>query len=100
MNELISLLNSKEKLLLLLGTSTCGICDQLDKKIKNIDFILNNKVDYLKINLDEVPLLKGHFMVFSAPTFLFLNNGKEKYRKAGIFSLDQLIYELENQISC
>jgi hypothetical protein len=34
MNDLISTLNTKEKLLLLLGTSSCNICDQLDKKIK------------------------------------------------------------------
>jgi hypothetical protein len=37
-------------------------------------------------------------MVFSAPTILFLENGKETYRKAGVFSFEQTIYELENHI--
>ena len=54
-----------------------------------------NKIDDLP---NEFPFLKGHFMVFSAPTILFLENGKETYRKAGVFSLEQTIYELENHI--
>jgi len=98
MSNLISTLISKKKLLLLLGTSTCSICEQIDQKIRNTRFVIENNSDYTKININEFPFLKGHFMVFSAPTILFLENGKETYRKAGVFSLEQTIYELENHI--
>jgi thioredoxin-like negative regulator of GroEL len=98
MSDLISTLSSIDKLLLLLGTSTCSICEQIDQKLRSTEFILGNNFHYRKKNIDEFPILKGHFMVFSAPTILFLENGKETYRKAGVFSLEQTIYELENHI--
>ena len=79
MSNLISTLISKEKLLLLLGTSTCSICEQIDQKIRNTRFVIENNSDYTKININEFPFLKGHFMVFSAPTILFLENLKDNF---------------------
>ena len=80
--------------LLLLSTEKCSVCTALDQRLK--PWIQNSFPDlaYYKIKLEDFPMLRGELMVFSAPVILLFQNGKEVFRKAGVFSLEQTFEEI------
>lgn len=75
--------------LLLISTERCSVCMALDQRLK--PWVQSNFPDltYHKIKLEDFPMLRGELMVFSAPVILLFRHGKEVFRKAGVFSLEQ-----------
>ena len=81
-----SLLN--KTLLLFFEGEDCGLCEGM--KRKTLSELKEFDADICFVNLVEWPELRGRFQVFSFPTILLLQNGKELERVAGFFDLDLL----------
>lgn len=87
-------IDTHSSILLLISTERCSVCDALDQRLK--PWIQSHFPDlaYRKIKLEDFPMLRGELMVFSAPVLLFFQHGKEVFRKAGVFSLEQTFDEI------
>ena len=81
-------------ILILITTGRCSVCVALDQRLKPWIQDRFPELAYRKIKLEDFPLLRGELMVFSAPVLLLFQNGKEVFRKAGIFSLEQTFEEI------
>ena len=81
-----SLLN--RTILLFFEGEDCGLCEGM--KRKTLSELKEFDVDICFVNLVECPELRGRFQVFSFPTLLLLQNGKELERVAGFFDLTLL----------
>lgn len=89
----MNILNFDDKLLnktilLFFEGEDCGLCEGMKKK--TLSELREFNVDISFVNLVEWPELRGRFQVFSFPTLLLLQNGKELERVAGFFDLDLL----------
>lgn len=80
--------------LLYFKSESCSVCHSLEPKIKELCR------DYPGWQCQFVqasghPDLCGKYLVFSSPAILLLSEGKEIWRKAGIFSIGELENALE-----
>jgi len=75
-------------------SETCSVCHALEPRIKELckDY---PEWNYRSIQSTDHPDLCGKFLVFSSPAVLLLAEGKEIWRKAGIFSIGELEHALE-----
>jgi thioredoxin-like negative regulator of GroEL len=91
-------IDNYSSILVLISTERCSVCVALDQRLK--PWIQERFPDlaYRKIKLEDFPLLRGELMVFSAPVFLLFQNGKEVFRKAGVFSLEQTLEEINRSM--
>lgn len=98
MSEVLSLEDvlAKEKVVLLFGSRACSVCTALDQQIRPWMESRFSDVPYYKIYLEDHPDFRAHFLAFSVPVLLMLNKGREQYRKAGVFSLQLSLVQLED----
>lgn len=80
--------------LLYFKSESCGVCHSIEPKIKELceDY---PAWECQYILASEHPDLCGKYLVFSSPAVLLLAEGKEIWRKAGIFSIGELENALE-----
>lgn len=74
----------------------CGPCqimkpifEELANEVKYQD-----KVEFIKVNVDENPELASQYNVFSIPTFIFFKNGQPIKTITGALSKESLINEI------
>lgn len=75
-------------LLLFFEGEDCGLCEGM--KRKTLSELKEFDVDICFVSLKEYSELRGRFQVFSFPTLLLLQNGRELERVAGFFDLTLL----------
>lgn len=56
--------------------SWCGPCKMLAPVIDEISGELNDKVEFLKLNVDENPVTSNQYRVASIPTVMIFKDGK------------------------
>lgn len=54
----------------------CGPCRKLSPVLDKLAGPLTNRAEFVKLNLDEAPVLAGRFDIQGVPTLLFFNQGK------------------------
>ena len=86
---------NNELVALFFSTNSCGACAPIDIQITDAMDLKFPKIEYLKVRLEDNPELRGKYMVFSAPTFLLLVDGKEYLRESGVFSVTVLLDKIE-----
>ena len=88
-------LNNNGLIAILFTTHSCGACHPIDAQISSAIATDYPKIKYIKLNLEENPELRGSLLVFSAPTFLLMIDGKELLRESGVFSVIGLLEKIE-----
>lgn len=73
--------------ILFFSTDSCAPCHSLLPKIEEIIKHCSIDIEFEKVTIEEQPDLAAQYMIFSAPTLLFLVNNQEHSRLAGIFSI-------------
>ncbi len=83
-------LNAKNKVILDFWASWCGPCKMLAPIIEEI---ANERTDITvgKVNVDEQPDLASKFGIFSIPTLIVFENGKEVNKAVGYMDKDQVL---------
>lgn len=76
--------------------SWCGPCKIMEPIIEEIEKELGDKIEVVKINVDEKPEEAQKYGVMSIPTYIILKDGKEVGRKIGVTSKADLLKLLQS----
>jgi thioredoxin 1 len=61
----------------------CGPCRTAEPILRQISGSLAGRVKFIKVNVDESNNISRSFGIHSIPTYLFVNDGREKGREIG-----------------
>ena len=78
----------KDRVLVDFYATWCGPCKMLGLVLEKFDY--ENIVPILKLDVDEAKDVAEKYKVFTIPTLIIFENGKEIKRKVGYQSLDEL----------
>lgn len=87
-------LKNREFSFIYFSREECSVCHVLLPKIKELS-TRYDKNSFKKIDLDKFPEAAGEFMIFSIPALLVYSQGKELYRGARFFNLNDLQEKLD-----
>lgn len=73
----------------------CGPCKMLSLVIEKLD--KKNVIPIIKVDVDECEEVASKYRIFSVPTLIIFENGKEIKRKTGYMSLDELESWVNNE---
>ncbi len=69
----------------------CGPCKMLMPILESI----SNKIDIIKIDIDEFPKLTSKYRIMSVPTLIFVKDGNIEKEVIGFHSEDELLEIIE-----
>lgn len=72
----------------------CGPCRMLKPILEEIEEEYGDKVNIVKINVDEYQELATEYQVRSIPTLILFTKGEQKWKESGLKSKDELINKL------
>ena len=88
----------KELVMVIAKTHTCSSCQTianiLEHNLENFD-----KIEKYNIYVDDIDKFRGEYLIFSVPTILIFNNGKEILRESRYMNyakIDRLIEMFNN----
>ena len=73
----------------------CGPCKMLSLVIEKLN--KKNVIPIIKVDVDECEEVASKYRIFSVPTLIIFENGKEIKRKTGYMSLDELESWVNNE---
>ena len=76
----------------------CGPCKMIAPALEEISGALGEKVDIVKLNIDENPVTPGHYGVRGIPTMVLFKGGKPVAQKVGAAPRSQIQQWLESEI--
>ncbi|HUV42535.1 MAG TPA: thioredoxin [Patescibacteria group bacterium] len=91
-------LESKTPVLVEFWASWCLPCQTANSLLEEIKKEYKKKIKVIKINLDKNPTFSSKYNVKGLPTFMIFKKGKEKERKIGAQSKDNLCQMIEKFI--
>lgn len=76
--------------------SWCGPCRIMEPILEEIEKELGEKIEIIKINVDENQEKASKYGVMSIPTYIILKDNKEVGRKIGVTSKQDLLQLLQS----
>ena len=93
-----AVLQSSEPVLVDFWAEWCGPCKMIAPALEEIAGALGDKVDIVKLNIDENPDTPGKYGVRGIPTMLLFKDGQAVAQKVGAAPRSQIQQWLEGQI--
>lgn len=87
-NENFNELVGEERVLVDFFATWCGPCKMLSLVIEKFD--KENTIPIIKVDVDECEKVASKYRIFSVPTLIIFENGKEIKRKTGYMGLEEL----------
>lgn len=90
MNDIDSIIQETDALVLYFSHDACNVCKVLKPKIKDLLLEKYPKCQFNYVNTVDQPEIAAKFQVFTVPTVLVFFEGKEYYRYSRNIGLSQL----------
>jgi len=74
--------------LLLFSSESCSVCKALEPKLSGL--ARKFQIPFRQIDISRAPQESGKFLVFSVPTLVIIENGREINRWTGVFSISDI----------
>ena len=87
-NENFNELVGEGRVLIDFFATWCGPCKMLSLVIEKFD--KKNTIPIIKVDVDECEEVASKYRIFSVPTLIIFENGKEIKRKTGYMGLEEL----------
>ena len=90
-NDLDAVLTNNEKLIFVIGKGeNCGVCHAVSDRIKITLLKKYPQLDVYNIMVNDNPLFRGKYLIFTFPTILVFDNNKEIHRESRIVDFRNL----------
>ena len=76
----------------------CGPCKMLAPVLEEVEKEMNDRVLFLKVDVDENPTIAEMFHIMSIPTLITFKNGKIVDQSLGFQQKESIIAGLENAL--
>lgn len=73
----------------------CGPCRMMAPVMDHASELLGDKVNFTKVDTDEMQELAGKFNIMSIPTIIFFKDGQEVHRMIGAVPQEAFLEELK-----
>ena len=84
------IINSDTPTLVDFFATWCGPCIAMSPIIKQLKSEMGDKVNILKVDVDQNPQAAMAFQIYGVPTLIMFKNGEPVWRQSGVQSLQQL----------
>ena len=92
-------LNSSNPVFVDFWAEWCGPCRAVSPLVEELSKEYKNKVDFVKVNVDENQELAQKYNVFSIPTLAIFKDGEVTVQKVGASSKDSFKVMIDSQIN-
>ena len=75
--------------------SWCGPCRMMAPVMDHASELLGDKVNFTKVDTDEMQELAGQFDIMSIPTIILFKDGQEVHRMIGAVPQEAFLEELK-----
>lgn len=69
----------------------CGPCQTMAPILKEVKEQMGDRVNIIKINVDQNKELAARFQIRGVPTFMIFKNGAHLWRQSGLLSKNDLL---------
>jgi len=78
----------------------CGACTEVKKPFEEVSSELefDNIITFVYIDVDQVPTLSKKYQIVDLPTFIYLENGKQKEQDIGVQDIRVFKNHLRNKL--
>jgi len=76
----------------------CGPCKMLGPVLEEVEKELGEKVDFLKINVDDNPVTSQTYKISSIPTVLIFKNGEVANTLVGFRPKQEIVALIQNNL--
>ena len=76
----------------------CGPCRMMAPVMDHASELLGDKVNFTKVDTDEMQELAGKFNIMSIPTIILFKDGQEVNRMIGAIPQEEFINQLESMM--
>jgi thioredoxin 1 len=94
----LEVLNSDKPVLVDFWAEWCGPCRMIGPALEELSTELGDKVDIVKLNIDDSPVTPARYGVRGIPTMILFKNGEPAATKVGAAPKSQLQGWLEGQL--
>ena len=94
-SEFKTMLAAKKTFLADFYATWCGPCKMESYVLDDLDKIMGDKLDIVKIDIDKEPELTEELDITIVPTLLFIKNGEIASRYSGFLPLEKVQARLE-----
>jgi len=88
--EFKEVLQGRQAVLVEFSAKWCGPCQTMEVLLDEIISQNSNRLELLKIDIDQNPLAAAAFSVRSVPTLILFKDGEILWKKSGLISKNEL----------
>jgi len=93
-----TIFTSNKPFLVQFSAEWCGVCEKLHPMIEQLEKECDGKVSFVKIDVDQDPVLADQFKIDKLPTFLIFKNREIVDCIVGAESLDHFRFRINEVI--